>query len=218
MAKSENITLPQLWFGGMLLFTFLAVVPVAPAMAVPVLQINGSGILIGATGVDVSGTLHDVTFKDGTCMALFSGCDSVLDFTFQSETAARAASQALLDQVFVGPFAAAPELTFGCPAGVLCNPATPFSLHPSDPSFVQSAGAINYWPPDSAFEGINVFFRPIDLDTTNHDTDNWAVWSTAAPVGVPEASTYLLLITGLLGLAGYRWTSSRQGSTKGEAV
>jgi hypothetical protein len=59
------------------------------------------GQLHGAFGVDVGGTLYNVEFLDGTCIALFNGCDAVSDFTFQSSALAAAASQALLDQVFL---------------------------------------------------------------------------------------------------------------------
>ena len=98
------------------------------------LLVNGSGILTGATGVDVDGTLYDVEFVDGTCVALFDGCDSVTDFTFSSEADALAASQALLDQVFLdtaqGDFDADPGLTSGCintTFGV-CEVWTPFGF------------------------------------------------------------------------------------------
>ena len=60
------------------------------------LLVSGSGILTGATGVNVEGTLYDVEFVDGTCAALFDGCDSVNDFTFSTEADALVASQRCL--------------------------------------------------------------------------------------------------------------------------
>ena len=59
------------------------------------------GILYGASDVDVLGQLYDVEFLDGTCIALFSGCDSTSDFAFTTLTGARTAAGALLSQVFV---------------------------------------------------------------------------------------------------------------------
>jgi len=59
------------------------------------------GQLLGASSVDAGGTLYNVEFLDGTCIDLYSGCDEVSDFTFQSFGAAQLASQALLDQVFI---------------------------------------------------------------------------------------------------------------------
>lgn len=68
------------------------------------------GQLVGATGVDVDGTLYDVEFLEGSCNTLFSGCT---DFDFTTYAAATLASQALLDQVFLGVYDADATLTFG---------------------------------------------------------------------------------------------------------
>ena len=88
-----------------------------PAFAMPTLVVN-SGILEGATGVDVGGTDYDVTFMDGTCIDLFNGCDAVSDFTFQTQAAAAQAATALLSSVLVdgpaGNFDTQPNLTLGC--------------------------------------------------------------------------------------------------------
>ena len=74
----------------------------------------------GSAAVLIAGMLYDVTFLDGTCIALFDGCDEVADFDFTNEADALLAAQALLDQVFIdsalGLFDIAPELTFGCGA------------------------------------------------------------------------------------------------------
>ena len=59
------------------------------------------GELRGANRVDVNGTLYDVEFVDGTCSALFNGCDALEDFTFRNEASAEAASLALTSQVFL---------------------------------------------------------------------------------------------------------------------
>ena len=63
------------------------------ASAAPILQVTG-GILTGATGVDVGGTLYDVELLDGSCVSVFSGCDDVSDFAFQTEAEANAAGTA----------------------------------------------------------------------------------------------------------------------------
>lgn len=91
-----------------------------------------AGILVGASGVDVGGTLYDVEFVDGTCVGLFSGCDSVDDFAFTTSSDALAASQALLDEVFIdggpGLFDTHPELTQGCTSVSTCNALTPYAI------------------------------------------------------------------------------------------
>jgi hypothetical protein len=62
---------------------------------------DGSGQLIGAHEVIVSGALYDVEFLDGSCAEVFFGCDELTDITFLRDEAGTAA-QALLDQVFIG--------------------------------------------------------------------------------------------------------------------
>ena len=49
------------------------------------------GELQGATGIDVGGRSLDVSFLDGTCIALFSGCNETSDFPFHTEEATDAA-------------------------------------------------------------------------------------------------------------------------------
>jgi len=83
----------------------LALVPYASAA---VLVVNGNGILTGATGVDVGGTLYDVSFGDEIL-----GLDSITAFTDVFN--AFKASEALGDQVFINQFDATPSLTLGCP-------------------------------------------------------------------------------------------------------
>jgi PEP-CTERM motif len=75
-----------------------------------------NGILIGANNVNVNGTLYDVVFEDGTCAALFNGCDATSDFA--TAGIAFAAAEALDEQVFIdsvdGNFDSNPSLTRGC--------------------------------------------------------------------------------------------------------
>ena len=67
----------------------------------------------------VGGTLYNVEFVDGTCAAVFTGCDATSDLTFTTSADALTAGQALLDQVFLdgsaGNFDSHPERTLGCP-------------------------------------------------------------------------------------------------------
>ena len=43
--------------------------------AAPILQVQ-DGILTGAKYVEVAGAYYDVEFSDGTCIAIFTGCDN----------------------------------------------------------------------------------------------------------------------------------------------
>ena len=95
------------------------------------LVVDGGGRLIGATGVNVNGTLYDVSFQDGVCASLFNGCDDPEDFLFTTKDSALAASRALLEQVLIdgpdGPFNSAPERTRGCELDDFsCDVLTPY--------------------------------------------------------------------------------------------
>jgi hypothetical protein len=171
-------------------------------VAAPVLQVDSNGILTGATGVLVNGNLYDVEFRDGTCIALFGGCDGLSDFTFQTELAARAASQALLDSVFVGQFDDQPSLTRGCGFTRSCTVQTPYGFGPFDPisAIVLTAFAFN-------FELLNGNTDDVFLSSLRA-TDNLALvaqptYAVFSPISaVPEPASLLLAATAL-GLIGF---------------
>lgn len=173
-----------------------------PAQAVT-LQVNGSGILTGATGVDVGGTLYDIEFVDGTCVALFTGCDASTDFTFQTLASAQTASQALLGQVFTGSFDTAPTLTAGCTSSAIaCVSITPYEF---DTTF--STYSVQMAQNSSIESGDLVagFGGGSPLDTSTLAFATYARWQPQPITAVPEPSSAALLISGLLGLAGYEW-------------
>ena len=97
------------------------------------------GQLLGASGIDVGGTFYDVQFVDGTCIALFSGCDETSDFTFQTLAETREAGAALSGQVYEAAHIERgytgdpadgidwePSLTSGCFFSLRCIVYTPF--------------------------------------------------------------------------------------------
>ncbi len=95
--------------------------------------IVASGELVGATGVVISGLgTFDVSFEDGSCANLFSGCDELSDFAFNSLDQVIAASQALLDQVFIdselGLFDSNSALTRGCEDDNQCIAFIPYKF------------------------------------------------------------------------------------------
>jgi hypothetical protein len=164
------------------------------------LQVDGTGLLTGATGVVVNGGTYSVTFVDGSCVSVFSGCDDAVDdFAFTTETLALSASQALLDSVFIGDFDDDPSRTFGCSLAFNCVAYTPFRIRP----------ILDLFQVDVAFSGnggLNLVTDSVGVDITNFTIEDtttdpafvWAVWSPESAQQVPEAPTFVLLGAGLL--------------------
>jgi hypothetical protein len=183
------------------LMTLVVSLAFAPAASAAMLTLDSSGILRGATGVDVGGTLYDVVFVDTTCIGAFSGCDSNTNSTFDTLSAADTASQALLDQVFLdlssGNFDIDPSLTFGCPNGFGCDVWTPYQF--TGFSFIASI-AFN----SSNFDGVGNGGAIRDVDFANFSGDVLAQW-TRADAAVAEPATASLLALGLTGMGVRRW-------------
>jgi hypothetical protein len=183
-------------------------ISVASAHASVILIVNASGTLTGATGVTVNGSVYDVAFVDDSCLILFNGCNELSDFTFTSEAAALAASQALLDQVFVdsalGNFDSTPSLTNGCTAiSSTCVALTPFGFSGPDPAF---AGASN-----STLEAFDLAGSGLvgDVDTLQVGNLVYAYWTASSAPPVPEPAAMMMLATGFTGVAARRWRRRR---------
>ena len=173
-----------------LAFVFLSV----PASAAVTLEVNGSGQITRASGVNVSGTLYDVEFLDGTCENLFSGCDDPTDFIFNSSDADLAA-QALIDQVFLGAFDFDPDLTAGCTSAFgVCFAWIPTGV--SGSLFSASVAANQYDDGDYVTSGLWY----VTDDFADNQDYTFARFSLSA---VPEASTWAMMLLGFgaIGLA-----------------
>lgn len=170
----------------------------ATPAAAAVLLVNGNGQLTGATGVDVNGTLFDVSFIGGECADAFGVCDESA-FAFNTEMDALAAGQALLDQVFLdgpeGDFDTVPSAIQGCfLSSGNCFARIPFSID----NGVFQVTVNNLITVDSDF----VFAEgPFDLDNGPFSNVTFGVF-TASEVPLPAAAW--MFLAGLGGLSAAR--------------
>lgn len=175
----------------------------APSFAATLYVFDGQ--LMGAAGVDVGGTLYDVTFREGTCIALFDGCDEASDFTFTTQEDAQAASQALLGQVFIdgpaGNFGSSPELRFGF-LGLFPSTyvMTPYGFTLPDGS-IDVVGVTAAWLDDSSSL---LFLNPFLPGSSFPSTNNLFVYSDWTVATVPLPAGGMLLLSALGGMAALR--------------
>ena len=168
------------------------------AAAAPVLQIDPNGILTGALGVNVSGTLYNVSFVDGSCNSVFNGCSDG-SFTFSTALDAAAASLAILNDILIDRpghlFDTIPDLTRGCTFPGQCLIFTP-SFILGGTSFVQASGVLNSF--NNAIDRVGVNNIPSTLDFLPDTKRTWAVWSVPQTVPLPPAFPLLVGGFGLL--------------------
>jgi hypothetical protein len=173
----------RLLASGLLSVAVLCLLAASSASAATLNVVGGQ--LLGASGVDVGGTLYDVEFLDGTCVGLYSGCDMASDFTFTTQADAVLASQALFDQVFldgVDLFDTDPELTTGCTDTAICNAQTPWT--PDEFAISATIASRNRSAEERDAIVTSTGFSKTD-DTTTNFRSTWAVWSPAAAAPVP---------------------------------
>lgn len=188
--------------------TFAAAVQVR---ATPTLLVNGGGVLIGANNVSVQGMLYNVRFKDGSCDALFNGCDAST-FTFKTGNDAAAAARALLEQVFVdgpaGNFDSIPSKTFGCQSDVECDTHIPY-LTWQGPDYLDVTSIYAWNTQGKEEQNVGMSVDPSFWDFSPMDFQNYATFEFVgpAPVDVPEPSSLALIG---LAAAGINFTVRRR--------
>ncbi len=181
----------------------LAMMGMAGTAGAVVLNVSVDGELLGATGVNVDGTLYNVTFVDGSCAGLFSGCNEFADFTFIDAATALLAAEALMATVFTdsgaGLFDTMPELTFGCFVTGDCRTHIPYDPDVPNQYLFTRTGNFADEGLDKSFIGT---FGNRNLDFSEFPNQiNFADFTPA-----PEPSTLALFATGLalLGFLGWR--------------
>lgn len=172
------------------------------------LDIDSGGVLLGAKGVSVNGTLYDVEFVDGTCDAVFSDC--MASFTFGTEADAILASEALIDSVFTdsssGSFLSKPWTVRGISSSY-GNLITPFAADATDIYAVSAflSSGISF-----TLDGIT-YSPSLDTGSASGGALAWARWTTPPHSStVPEPSLMALLLAGAFVL----WSFGRNNRTK----
>ncbi len=190
----------------LLSLTLSAGVFVGNASATPVWE---GSFLMGFDDINVDGTMYDVRLLDGT---IFQRYGDTPTFTFTTATGALLASQALIDQAFVGEFAHDINEAAGIASPSDYYVFTPYSFIDPDVFFAIARGG-------SVFE-TSLASRDTGTDVANTGASpysTWAKWSLSDPVPaedpaapVPEPSTIFLLGAGLAGLVAYSRKRQRQ--------
>ena len=155
------------------------------------------GKLAGATGVDVSGSLYNVEFVDGTCSAVFGGCNSSADFAFNSVAGASAATQALRDQILLGIYRADPSLTVGCESST-CGIIVPYAV--VDPVTLSYSYVVNLGG-GTPFQNPTYTF-PLRLEDLSAMPSNVYARFALASGAVPEPATWAMMIGGFGAIGG----------------
>lgn len=171
----------------------------APASAATLLT-DSSGQLIGVRGIEYRGTLYDVEFGDGRCTDLFSGCDEVSDFVFQSSRDAGGMANLLKNWVILdsdaGMFRSNPALTSGCTFSIQCEMLIPFGF--TSTGEVRYASFLN-----GRIDGVLYESLPRTEDTVIWGTQTFARFALSSASGaVPEPSTWAMMLIGFGAVGG----------------
>jgi len=163
--------------------------------------------LVGATGIDIDGSLYQVRFVDSSCVLLFDNCDETSDFFFTDAQAGLDANLALLEQVLLdfpsGLFDSQPELTHGCYSDIFCSIVTPIGSVAPQLEVFPAVFLINKADQRGDIHtGSGSTFRASDFGLRNSsaDTLTYAIWSKyeGSGVSVPVPASFLLFSSALV--------------------
>lgn len=177
-----------------LAFVIAAALGIASSANAATFITDANGQLTGIQGIEYRGSLYDAEFVDGRCTELFSGCNDLSDFTFQSSRDAGGIANLLKNDIIQntaeGMFDSNPALTLGCTFSVQCEMIIPFGFTPTGE--FRYAAFLN-GRTDTVIFGALPPTRNLALEGTR----TFARFSLAsAPNAVPEPSTWAMLLLG----------------------
>lgn len=185
----------------------------AQAASAAVLVTNGSGEISGVTGLEVfssvNGSLlatYDVTFMEGTCIDLYTGCDNNGDdLPFETAVLRNETFDALA--AFLGDIND-PTSIAGCESTVECYVTSASNINLAGQGSVSGyglyllAGLMNDLIVSESFAA----FRDQDLTQTANRT--WALFSPSGmmepPSDVPVPGALILMLSGIAGLSAFK--------------
>jgi len=196
-------------FVGMLVFGLT----IATAQATVSLSTNGNELL-GINGLFVGDTQYNVIFDDRNCIQIWTGCDSVTDFDFQTLEDANAAATSLFNVMNT------PQLDFWDrnPAFIFGLDAfNSFILIPyavSDPSvflttYLNQAFFLGDADSDTGCAILEQCF--VDRSRTGRANNVYAKFTEVS--AVPEPPVLLLFGIALAGMAGISWRRKSRETT-----
>jgi hypothetical protein len=149
-------------------------------------------VLVGAddvlVGVGYDRHLYDVRFIDGTCVAIFSGCDAESDFAAGGSPGRAYGFAVALRQVLY-PAGAFNGIVAGCPDQRYCSVYIPYSVD-------SMAQVLGY---RATVSGLSRETWSAASDTSEIRYEVYALWTSVGTV--PEPRAHQLLIAGVLLLA-----------------
>lgn len=172
-------------------------------------QLTGASNVLVNDPINLVNYYYDVEFLDGSCVSALGSCGPSTDFGFANGFTAMRDAQALLAQVFTGPYYDTPSNTRGITHAAIGYIFTPYAMSATYPNTYVVGYSTNIGPGAIQPTYATVILSIYDTSpgTTyssvfNGANSTYASWSMVSVVPLPPSA--VLFGTALLGLAGLR--------------